>query len=168
MSNNNNKAFIKTKTIKRTEYLFGVKPDKFKNLNYVDVLYLKLSGASNVLEELLQVHYSQRDDERINDVLKAIEHTRQLIIELGLNPSKKEPKSHFDTYLKWIFGTLFGVIGAMLVAFNFEDISKYGFLLFLVSAITFGYFAYKQDDKPLLFIQVVFILANFIGIYRWF
>ncbi len=165
---NDNKVFVKKKELKKTEYLFGIHPSEFRKMNYIDVLYLKLNGASNVLEELLQVHYSKRDDERINDVLKAIEHTRQLIIELGLNPSKQESKSHFSTYLKWIFGTLFGVIGAMLVAFNIADYSKYGFLLFLVSAVTFWYFAYKQNDKPLLFIQIVFVLANLIGIYRWF
>lgn len=165
---NDNKVFVKNKELKKTEYLFGIQPNVFKKMNYVDVLYLKLKGASDVLDELQEVHYLQRDDERIINVLKAIEHTRKLIIELGLNPSKKDSKSHFSTYLKWIFGTLFGVIGAMLVAFNIVDYSKFGFLLFLVSAVTFGWFAYKQNDKPLLFIQIVFVLTNLIGIYRWF
>jgi nicotinamide riboside transporter PnuC len=66
----------------------------------------------------------------------------------------------------WI-GSITGVIGAILVAFNFE-FSKFGYFFFLVSSITWAIQANKNKDKALLSINLAFTIINIIGIYRWF
>jgi len=83
VENNNNKVFVKVKVIKKTEHLFGIQPSVFKEMLYEDVLMLKLKGASEMLEELLKPHYLERDNDRINDIIKAINYTKQLLQELN-------------------------------------------------------------------------------------
>jgi len=65
------------------------------------------------------------------------------------------------------YGAITGVIGAILLAFNFEY-SKWGFVAFTFSSIFLGYFAWKKEMKYLLSMQAIFLIINFIGIYRWF
>jgi hypothetical protein len=69
---------------------------------------------------------------------------------------------------KWILGTLTGILGAILISINIEEYSKYGFLFFLSSSITFTYYSYIEKDKQLLLVQIAFIITNIIGIVRWF
>jgi nicotinamide riboside transporter PnuC len=66
----------------------------------------------------------------------------------------------------WI-GSFTGIIGAILVAMNFE-FSKFGYIFFIISSITWGIQANKNKDKALLLINVAFTIINSIGIYRWF
>jgi nicotinamide riboside transporter PnuC len=66
----------------------------------------------------------------------------------------------------WI-GSFTGIIGAILVAMNFE-FSKFGYIFFIISSITWGIQASKNKDKALLLINVAFTIINSIGIYRWF
>ena len=68
--------------------------------------------------------------------------------------------------LGWI-GTITGIIGALLIAFNFEY-SKFGYLFFLVSSTTWGLQGYKNKDSALMVINIVFTGVNIIGIIRWF
>ena len=68
--------------------------------------------------------------------------------------------------LRWI-GTIMGVIGAILVASN-TDLSKYGFLAFLVSAILWATVAQIIKDRALLSLQITFMCVDLFGIYRWF
>ena len=68
--------------------------------------------------------------------------------------------------LGWI-GSITGIIGAILVALNFE-FSKFGYFFFLISSVNWAIQAYKNRDNALLSINVAFTLINIIGIYRWF
>ena len=68
--------------------------------------------------------------------------------------------------IEWLAAVL-GVLGALLVAAN-VSISRYGFVLFLVSSLLWTYIAYNQDLAPLLLNQVVFVAINVLGIQRWF
>ncbi len=64
-------------------------------------------------------------------------------------------------------GTFFGIAAAILLAANIEA-SKYGFPLFLIASILWGIVAYSIKDYALLLLQVVFIVINTYGIYKWF
>jgi subtilisin family serine protease len=66
----------------------------------------------------------------------------------------------------WI-GTITGITGAVLVALNFEY-SKFGYISFMISAITWTIQGAKNKDKSLVFLNSVFICVNGLGIYRWF
>jgi len=79
---NNNDQIVKKKVLKKTEYLFGIPASVFKGMEYEEALRLKISSANNLLDVLQDVHYMERDYDRINDILSAIEHTSQQIKEL--------------------------------------------------------------------------------------
>jgi nicotinamide riboside transporter PnuC len=66
----------------------------------------------------------------------------------------------------WI-GSITGIIGAIFVALNF-DLSKFGYMFFLISSTTWAYQAHKNKDNALLVINIAFTIINIIGIYRWF
>jgi nicotinamide riboside transporter PnuC len=66
----------------------------------------------------------------------------------------------------WV-GTITGIIGALLIAFNFE-LSKFGYLFFLVSSTTWLVQAKQNNDKALMLINIVFTVVNIIGIINWF
>lgn len=69
-------------------------------------------------------------------------------------------------HLKW-FGTFCFIAAATLLSSNI-DISKYGFIIFLIGHITFIYVFHTQKDKAMLFQNSFFILLDLLGIYRWF
>jgi len=53
----------------KTKYLYGgVTPEPIKD----EIINNRVNLLNNNLSELLKVHYTVRDDQRINDVLKAI------------------------------------------------------------------------------------------------
>lgn len=64
-------------------------------------------------------------------------------------------------------GSLTGIIGAILVAMNFE-FSKFGYLFFLFSSITWAIQARKNKDNSLIVLNIVFTIINTMGIYKWF
>lgn len=72
------------------------------------------------------------------------------------------------TWLSWAewIGAAFGIIGAVLVAAKI-DISKWGFVLFLISNLLIGVYAYVAGASGVLVMQVVYGLINVVGLYRW-
>jgi len=53
----------------KTKYLYGeVMPEPIKD----EIINNRINLLNNNLSELLKVHYTVRDDQRINDILKAI------------------------------------------------------------------------------------------------
>lgn len=66
----------------------------------------------------------------------------------------------------WI-GTITGIIGSLLLAFNFEY-SKYGYFFFTISAICWVKQGIKNSDNSLILLNTVFIGINALGIYLWF
>ncbi|MBF0453898.1 MAG: hypothetical protein HQL72_03650 [Magnetococcales bacterium] len=76
-----------------------------------------------------------------------------------------QPASRLLTWLKWI-GTSTGVTGALLVALNIPQ-SGYGFLLFLISSLTWFAAGWRMREPSLMVLQGVFIGVNILGIWRW-
>jgi len=66
---------------------------------------------------------------------------------------------------KWT-GTLFGVSGAVLVALNLP-VSGWGFVLFLVSSVSWTVAGVMMRERSLIVLNVVFTIINMLGIYRW-
>jgi len=64
-------------------------------------------------------------------------------------------------------GTVTGIVGGLLVALNFEY-SKFGYIFFMVSAISWIIQGAKNDDNSLVLLNVVFVFVNTLGIYHWF
>ena len=73
-----------------TEYLYGVKPEVFENMRYVNALELKHTLAKKVLAEVNDEYFESLDNwddtadlrKRISDVSKAVEHNYNLLEEL--------------------------------------------------------------------------------------
>ncbi|CAC9961668.1 hypothetical protein [uncultured Gammaproteobacteria bacterium] len=65
------------------------------------------------------------------------------------------------------FGTITGITGGLLVALNFEY-SKFGYLFFMASAISWIIQGAKNNDNPLILLNTAFVCVNTVGIYRWF
>ena len=66
----------------------------------------------------------------------------------------------------WL-GTITGIAGGSLVALNFSH-SKYGYIFFMVSAISWVIQGTKNNDKSLVLLNTVFVCVNTLGIYHWF
>lgn len=67
--------------------------------------------------------------------------------------------------LEWI-GTVFGILGAVIVALNI-DISGYGFVLFLISSVSWAVVGLRERREALWTINLVFTFVSCLGIYRW-
>lgn len=67
----------------------------------------------------------------------------------------------------WL-GTFTGIIGGTLIALNLPDYSKFGFIFFLMSAVSWLVQGYKNKDYPLIILNCVFIVIDILGVYRWF
>jgi len=68
--------------MKTTIYLYDIEPKLLANLPYQEALQLKYDSGKQLIATLFEPHYSQRDDERIHAVSKALKHTSQLLREL--------------------------------------------------------------------------------------
>lgn len=66
----------------------------------------------------------------------------------------------------WL-GTITGIAGGIFVALNFEY-SKFGYVFFMVSAVSWIIQGARNDDRSLVLLNTVFVLVNSLGIYRWF
>ncbi|MDC9726267.1 MAG: hypothetical protein PSN35_00335 [Candidatus Thioglobus sp.] len=53
------------------------------------------------------------------------------------------------------------------MALNFEY-SKFGYLFFMVSAISWIIQGAKNNDKSLVLLNAVFVCVNTLGLYHWF
>ena len=70
------------KQYRTTQYLYGVKPSQFKDMQYKDALEFKLQSAKALIEMLHIPEFGSRDEERIREVFDAIELTEYLLNEL--------------------------------------------------------------------------------------
>ncbi|MDC0446935.1 hypothetical protein OAL99_03500 [Gammaproteobacteria bacterium] len=71
-----------------------------------------------------------------------------------------------NNYFGW-FGTITAITGGTLVALNI-DISKFGYIFFLMSSVSWFLQAKKNGDSALMIVNVFFFFINILGIYRWF
>ena len=67
--------------------------------------------------------------------------------------------------LKWL-GTGTGVGGALLLAAN-TPLSGWGFVLFLISSMSWTLAAWQARDLALGVLQLTFTGINILGIYHW-
>ena len=68
--------------MKTSKYLYDCSGEDFVGMSYEDALMYKISCAKELLAELSEVSYQNRDTKRINDVLKAIEFNKELLREI--------------------------------------------------------------------------------------
>ena len=68
-----------------TQYLYDIEPSELTNLLYPDALKHKLTAARTLIGKLIEPHYSERDDERITAVQRAIRFNLTLLEELSSN-----------------------------------------------------------------------------------
>jgi len=71
-----------------------------------------------------------------------------------------------NNYFGWL-GTITAIIGGTLVALNI-DISKFGYIFFLISSVSWFLQAKKNGDNALMIVNIFFFFINILGIYRWF
>ena len=67
---------------KDSNYYYGVHASVFKNLTYEKALHYKIALAIKLRGELVAIPFTDRDDVRLNDVMKAIKFNEQLLDEL--------------------------------------------------------------------------------------
>ncbi len=68
-------------------------------------------------------------------------------------------------FLKWT-GTAAGIAGATVIALNLS-ISGWGFVLFLVSSVSWTVAGLRMREQSLVALQAAFTAINLLGIYRW-
>ena len=67
----------------------------------------------------------------------------------------------------WL-GTFTGIIGGVFIAINSVHYSKFGFIFFLISALSWLVQGYKNNDYPLVLLNTIFVVIDLLGIYNWF
>jgi len=69
--------------VKDSTYLYGDNFDSvvLRDLNYVSALRRKILWSKELIDELLEVSYTERDMRRVNDSLKAQKYCNALIDE---------------------------------------------------------------------------------------
>ena len=67
--------------------------------------------------------------------------------------------------LKWL-GTAAGILGALLVAANIPS-SGWGFVMFLVSSLSWSTAGLLMREPSLVALNVTFVAINILGIVRW-
>ena len=67
--------------------------------------------------------------------------------------------------LKWI-GTATGIAGATVIALNLP-FSGWGFVLFLISSVSWTIAGLRMRENSLVVLQGAFTAINLLGIYRW-
>lgn len=65
----------------------------------------------------------------------------------------------------WI-GSLFGVIGAVLLSLN-TNYSGYGYVFFLISSTVLAAWSVREKHEHQLLMYVVFTCININGCYQW-
>ncbi len=68
--------------------------------------------------------------------------------------------------LEW-FGVLTAILYSMLIALNIGA-EFLGFTLLLISAISIAIWAYRNNFKGILVLQVFYASAGLVGMLRWF
>ncbi len=59
-----------------------------------------------------------------------------------------------------------GILGAILIALNINQFIL-GYCFFALSALLWSFYAYKTQNKELLYMNEVFLLINLLGLYRF-
>ena len=67
--------------------------------------------------------------------------------------------------IEWL-GSALAISAALILALNIE-ISGWGFIIYAVSNFAWIYAAISRGNRPLLWMNGVFLLINIIGISRW-
>ena len=67
--------------MKTTEYLYGIQPTELDNKFYYEALEYKLDKGSQLYRELYPNSKDKETNDRIFFVLKALDHTRELLEE---------------------------------------------------------------------------------------
>ena len=70
-----------------------------------------------------------------------------------------------NKFLEW-GGVITAILYSLLIAFNI-DAEFIGFSLLLVSAIFITFWSLRKEHKGILFLQLFYIIAAIIGMYRW-
>tara|TARA_B100000029_G_scaffold178507_1_gene175876 strand:+ start:330 stop:551 length:222 start_codon:yes stop_codon:yes gene_type:complete len=71
-----------------------------------------------------------------------------------------------NKFLEWS-GVTTGILYSLFVAFNI-GLEFIGFSLLTISAILIGLWSFKLNHKGILFLQLFYITAGIIGMFRWF
>tara|TARA_X000000368_G_C22742718_1_gene584583 strand:- start:312 stop:533 length:222 start_codon:yes stop_codon:yes gene_type:complete len=71
-----------------------------------------------------------------------------------------------NKFLEWS-GVTTAILYSLLVAFNI-GLEFIGFSLLTISAILIGLWSFKLNHKGILFLQLFYITAGIIGMFRWF
>ena len=71
-----------------------------------------------------------------------------------------------NKFLEWS-GVITAILYSLLVAFNI-GLEFIGFSLLTISAILIGLWSFKLNHKGILFLQLFYITAGIIGMFRWF
>jgi len=66
----------------RTEYLYNIKPEVIRDMPNLESLYYRKKHAKLLTRELVKVHHTEQDDERLNEVLAALKWLDRAIKEL--------------------------------------------------------------------------------------
>ena len=74
--------------------------------------------------------------------------------------------SLLNQIVQWT-GACFGITGALMLAKN-NKYSKIAFLVFVASNIMWIIFGIATSAKGLIFMNIIFLLINFVGIKNWF
>jgi hypothetical protein len=72
---------MKINKTKDCYYLYDSDLKELKDMKYIDALEYKIKLADKLISKLLEVHYMERDMQRINDCKKAIDFNQKLIDE---------------------------------------------------------------------------------------
>ncbi len=67
--------------------------------------------------------------------------------------------------LKWL-GTATGIAGGTVIALNLP-FSGWGFVLFLISSVSWTIAGLRMRENSLVVLQGAFTAINLLGIYRW-
>ena len=68
-------------------------------------------------------------------------------------------------FVEW-FGSITGIVGALLVALNIP-LSGWGFVLFFSSSVSLTAYSLSAELYGIGLQQAVFSLINLLGIWRW-
>ncbi|CAA6821146.1 MAG: Unknown protein [uncultured Thiotrichaceae bacterium] len=77
----------------------------------------------------------------------------------------KTTENTLNLFLEWI-GTVMAVSAAILLAINIP-ISGWAYVFYLVSSVLLMWWGFRRKAYGIAMQNVVFIVINIIGIYRW-
>ena len=70
----------------------------------------------------------------------------------------------YVAYIEWL-GTVSSILGSFLVAYQIDFV---GYLFFLVGVFAWLYSGFVTQRKPLIVLNLAFLIANIIGLYNAF